>query len=224
MTDSLVPETTTLGRLKALSPDDRARIMELFDARPYSQVRPDVEKIVGFTCPLIALHRFFRWQTRENNFNDANDLVQQLGHQLPEPGRRRAIQGIVEAGLSSIMAAASAGAEVRILVAAARLHLAREQQTLRWQRMELAKRHARRADKHLRLQRDKFQLARQKAIEIGIDALLQEFKTRPDLNDKFLQITEELTSRRIRPLTRGEEIEQEEQARAERADPPNSLT
>ena len=209
-----------MRRLKALPATDRARILELLTAKTYAEARPDVEKIVGCECPVSTLSRFFRWQSRENHIEEANDLVQQLDERIPDAGRRRTICGIVDAGLDSLVAEGSAHGESRTLVATVKLQLAREQQTLRRERLELAKRNARRADKYLKLQREKLHLVKHDAIALGIDALSQEFKMRPDLYRKFEPLVEELTGRRVRPLTRQEEIEQEEQRHPTLANAP----
>lgn len=180
-----------MRRLKALPAPERARILELLTARTYADARSDVEKIAGCECPVSTLSRFFRWQSREDGFEESRDLLEQVNTLIPEGERDQTLDGILDAGLDSLLAQSAARGESKIFIAGLKLLLAREREDRRNERMKLAVRQAARADRSLALQEEKLKVMKRRKLTAGTHALIEEFNGHPETRDKLLRVLRE---------------------------------
>jgi hypothetical protein len=126
-----------LTKLKELSRDERARVMGILRANTYVRARPLVEAAVGFSCPVEALGRFFRWQAQITQDEEVDDVAGEVERFLRERHPDWSEEKLEELGGMYFMMKALGDGDSREFLRAAKLGLDRDRGNTLGRRLNL---------------------------------------------------------------------------------------
>jgi hypothetical protein len=159
--DSKPPAT----RLKELSVELQAKVMDLLTNNSYQNAEPLVTSLVGFACSTDVLFRFRKWHEAKQEMKLGDERFEQIKEFLQKEMPKASPEKLRELGVMFRTLTALGNGDGQEFVNVSRMQLQSEREKIRARKLDLEER--------------KFQEALRKKLDAGLDALGQILEENP---------------------------------------------